>query len=339
MDKMKISRLLLLPVVVLALVVAGCGGGAPDVPANAVAVVDGTPIVKTTLDDLLSRAKITYKEQGRSFPKAGTAEYQSLQQQAVAFLVKREEYDKEAAALNVAVTDKQIKQRMDEIKKQYYDDDQKKFEAQVKKLGFTPATLEAELRSNIVSDGLFDAVTKDVKVTDADAKKYYEENKATYSTPESRDVRHILVEKKDLALDIRRQLQAGGDFAALAKKYSTDPGSKDLGGKYTVTKGQTVPPFEKASFTLKTNEISQPVKTQFGFHIIQPTADLKKAAITPFAEVKQQINTQLLDAKKQETMVKWDEELVERYEGKVAYAAGYAPPEAATTPVTTADES
>lgn len=336
---MKISRLLLLPVVALALVAAGCGGGEPDVPANAVAVVDGTTIAKSSLDELMSRAKITYKEQSRTFPKAGTTEYQSLQQQAVAFLVKRAEYDKEAAALDVTVTDAQIQKRMDEIKKQYYDNDQKKFETQVKKLGFTDESLRAELRANLVSDGLFDAVTKDVKVSDADLKKYYEENKATYTTPESRDVRHILVAKKDLALDIRAQLVGGADFAALAKKYSTDPGSKDLGGKYTVTKGQTVPPFEKASFTLKTDEISQPVKTQFGFHIIQPTSDLKKAAVTPFASVKKQISTQLLDTKKQEAMVKWDEELSGTYEGKLAYADGYAPPEAATTPTTTADES
>jgi parvulin-like peptidyl-prolyl isomerase len=338
---MKISRLLLLPVLALAVVVAaGCGGSeSASVPADAVAVVDGAPIAKTALDDLMGRAKITYKEQSRTFPKAGTTEYQSLQQQAVAFLVKREEYDVEAAALDVKVTDKQISDRMDEIQKQYYENDPKKFAAQVKKLGFTDATLKAELRANLVSDGLFEAVTKDVKVADADLKKYYDENKATYTTPESRDVRHILVAKKDLALQIRQQLVDGADFAALAKKYSTDPGSKDLGGKYTVTKGQTVPPFEKASFTLETNAISQPVKTQFGYHIIQPTADLKKASITPFASVKKQISTQLLDTKKQEAMVKWDEDLAKKYEDKVSYADGYAPPAAATTPTSTADES
>jgi foldase protein PrsA len=182
-------------------------------------------------------------------------------------------------------------------------------------------------------------VTKDVKVPDAEAQKYYDDNKATYTTPESRDVRHILVAKKALAEEIRKELVAGADFAALAKKYSTDPGSKDAGGKYTVTKGQTVPPFEKASFSLKTNEISQPVKTQFGYHIIQPTGDLKQAAVTPFAKVKAQIVAQLLDTKKQAAMSAWQDETDKKFEKKVSYADGYAPPAAATTPVTTADES
>jgi parvulin-like peptidyl-prolyl isomerase len=336
---MKISRLLLLPVVVLALVAAGCGSSTPKVPVDAVAVVDGTSVTKSALDGLLSRAKITYKQQKRTFPKAGTTEYQSLQQQAVAFLVKREENEKEAAEMNVVVTAKQIDARVAQIKKEFFGNDPKKFKTQLKAQGFTDATLREELRANLVSDGLFAAVTKGVKVTDADAKKYYADNKATYTSPESRDVRHILVAKKALALQIRKDLVGGADFAALAKKYSTDPGSKDLGGKYTVTKGQTVAPFEKASFTLKTNEISQPVKTQFGFHIIQPTADLKKASVTPFANVKKQITTQLLDTKKNEVMVKWDEGLAEKYEGDIAYADGYAPPAVATTPTSTADES
>ncbi len=336
---MKISRLLLLPALGAALVAAGCGSSSPKVPTDAVAVVDGTSITKASLDTLLARAKTSYKQQSRDFPKPGTADYQALQQQAVTFLVKRQETQVEADALGVKVTDAQIDKRVAEIKKQYFADDEKKFAKGLKEQGLTEASLRTELRANLLADGLFTEVTKDVKVPDADAQKYYDDNKATYTTPESRDVRHILVAKKALADDIRKQLVAGGDFAALAKKYSTDPGSKDAGGKYTVTKGQTVPPFEKASFSLKTNEISQPVKTQFGFHIIQPTGDLKAAAVTPFPKVKAQIVAQLLDTKKQSAMSAWQDETDKKYEKKVSYAGGYAPPAAATTPVSTADES
>jgi foldase protein PrsA len=239
----------------------------------------------------------------------------------------------------VKVGEAQIDKRIADIKKQYFANDAAKFAKGLKEQGLTEATLRTELRSQLVGDGLFTAVTKDVKIPDADAQKYYNDNKATYTTPESRDVRHILVAKKALAEAIRKQLVAGGDFAALAKKYSTDPGSKDSGGKYTVTKGQTVPPFEKASFSLKTNEISQPVKSQFGFHIIQPTGDLKPAAVTPFAKVKSQIVAQLLDTKKKEAMAAWQDETDKKYAKKVRYADGYAPPASATTPVSTANES
>jgi parvulin-like peptidyl-prolyl isomerase len=338
---MKTSRLLLLPAAAIALVAAGCGGSTPDVPANAVAVVDGTPVTKADLDALMARAKATYKAQSRDFPKAGTGEYQSLQQQAVAYLVKNEEYAKQAEELGVTVSAKQIDERIAEIKKTNYDNDQKKFDAAVEEAGFTTETLREELEANLTRDGVYAAVTEDVAVSDAEAKKHYAENKASYTTPESRDVRHILVglKKKALALEIRKQILAGADFAALAKKYSTDPGSKDTGGKYTVQKGQMVPPFEKASFTLKTNEVSQPVKTQYGWHVIQPTGDLKKASVTPFAQVSEQIKAQLLDQQKSDAITTWDEELGEQYDGKVAYADGYAPPEVATTPTTTADES
>ena len=82
---------------VLTVVAAGCGD-TDEVPSDAVAVVDGTPISKSTLDELLTRTKKTYAAQKRQFPKAGTSEYQSLQTQAVAFLVQREEYAREPDA-------------------------------------------------------------------------------------------------------------------------------------------------------------------------------------------------------------------------------------------------
>jgi hypothetical protein len=119
-DTMKISRLLLLPVLGAALVAAGCGSSSPKVPADAVAVVGGTSITKASLDALLSRAKVSYKQQSRDFPKPGTSDYQALQQQAVTFLVKRQETQVEADALGVKVTDAQIDKRVGEIKKQYF---------------------------------------------------------------------------------------------------------------------------------------------------------------------------------------------------------------------------
>jgi foldase protein PrsA len=177
-------------------------------------------------------------------------------------------------------------------------------------------------------------LTKNVKVTDAAARKYYDDNKAQFQTPESREVRHILVKTKSQAAQIRSQLVAGGDFAALAKKYSQDPGSKDAGGKLTVLKGQTVPPFEKATFSLKTNEISQPVKTQFGFHLVEPLSATKKAGTTPFASVKAQITSQLVDAKRNDVVKKWSEDVTKKYEGKVSYADGFAPPPTSTATTT-----
>ena len=73
-----------------------------------------------------------------------------------------------------------------------------------------------------------------------------------------------------------QQLKDGGDFTALAKKYSTDTSTSALGGRLPggITTGQTLPAFDRAAFSLKTNEISAPVQTQYGWHVIQPTSDV-----------------------------------------------------------------
>jgi len=312
------------------LVAAGCGGS-DEVPTNAVAVVDGSSITRASLDDLLTRAKLSYAAQKRSFPKAGTSEYQTLQTQAVAYLVQRQEYASEAEKLGIQVKDTQIAKKVGQVRKQYFSDNQAKFVQGLKEQGYTEATLREEIRSQLLTEGIYDKVTAAAKVTDADVKSYYAKNKANYSVPESRAVRHILVKTKAEADRIRAELVSGGDFAALAKANSLDPGSKDQGGKLTVSKGQTVAPFDKAAFSLETNEVSKPVKTQFGYHIIQPLAAVKAGSVTPLSQVQDQIRTQLVSQKKNDAVNDWVANVEKEYKGKVQYAVGFEPPDTSTT--------
>ena len=106
-----------------------------------------------------------------------------------------------------------------------------------------------------------------IKLTDADIKKFFEENKERLAQPETVTARHILVkvdkgaddkakaQAKDKAEGLRKQLQNGADFAKLAKENSDDPGSKETGGEYTFPRGQMVPAFENAAFTQPLKEI------------------------------------------------------------------------------------
>lgn len=314
----------------ITLVAAGCGDS-DEVPADAVAVVDGSSITRASLDDLLARAKKSYTAQKRAFPKAGTSEYQALQTQAVAYLVQRQEYAREAEKLGVRVTDDQITKKIDEVKKQYFGGNQKKFEKGLADQGYTESSLRDDIRSQLLTEGIYKDVTGDVKITDADAKAYYDKNRANYTVPESRAVRHILVKTKAEAERIRAELASGGDFATLAKAKSLDPGSKDQGGKLTVSRGQTVAPFDKAAFSLETNQLSQPIKTQFGYHIIQPLAAVKPGSVTPFAQVEGQIRTQLDSEKKNEAVNKWVADVEKEYKDKVQYATGFAPPDTSST--------
>ena len=315
---------------VLTVVAAGCGD-TDEVPQDAVAVVDGTPISKSTLDELLARTKKTYATQKRQFPKAGTQEYQSLQTQAVAFLVQRQEYAREADKLGVKITDAQIQKKVDDVKKQYFGGDQKKFEAGLKAQSYTIEALREDARAQLVSEGIYKDITGNAKISDAEAQQYYDQNIDRYKVAESREVRHILVKTKNEADQIRSEIEGGADFATLAKEKSLDPGSKDQGGKLTVTRGQTVAAFDKAAFALKTNELSQPVKTQFGYHLIQPLAAVKPGSVTPFEQVKSQIRSQLESERNNSAVNDWVAKVEKSYKDKVQYAAGFEPPDTSTT--------
>jgi parvulin-like peptidyl-prolyl isomerase len=333
---MRLLRLLPLPVLLVAgVLLAGCGGGGSEsVPANAVAVVGSDTITKTQFNDLIDGAKRTYKARKTPFPKAGTSQYKSLQDQAMQYLVQQSELEQRAKDLNVAVTDKDVTDRLKQIKTQYFGGSEARYQAQLKQQGLTEDQIKKDLHAQILSEKLYNSVTKDVKVSDAEVTKYYNDHKSTYEQKASRDVRHILVNTKKLADDIEAQLKAGGDFAKLAKKYSKDPGSAAQGGKLTVSRGQTVPPFDKAAFSLKTNEISAPVHTTYGWHIIQPLSAVKPAKQTPLKDVKEQIRQQLLQTKKTDTMTKWVDGVKKDFAQKISYQTGYAP--LATTTGTTA---
>jgi peptidyl-prolyl cis-trans isomerase C len=125
-----------------------------------------------------------------------------------------------------------------------------------------------------------------INVTDADVKKYYDDNPARFEKPEMVRASHILLttkdpttgvemseakkaEKKKQMEDLLKRARAGEDFGKLAQEFSEDPGSKDKGGEYKFPRGQMVPEFEAAAFSLQTNQVSDIVTTAFGYHIIK----------------------------------------------------------------------
>jgi parvulin-like peptidyl-prolyl isomerase len=334
-----------------ALALTACGGGSDSVPTGAIAVVNGTEISKQDLDELVAQAKKGYERGNQQFPKAGTPEYQSIQTQYVAYLVELAEFRQAAADLGVTVSKKDVDKAENEIIKSRFDGKRSEYEKALKQQGFTAEQYrEKALEVSALSKKIFDEVTKDVKVTDADVFQYYTANQSQYGTPESRDVRHILIAEKgtdgqvDFAASkakadqIYSELKGGADFAALAKANSADPGSKDTGGQLTISRGQTVPEFDKVSFDLKKGELSKPVKTQYGYHVIEAVSDVRKAKITPLAKVRASIKTTLLQQKRNEEMQTWVDDLKKDYDGKVSYAAGYEPPELPEVPSTTATQ-
>ena len=141
MKPIRIAAAALVALVVL--VATACGSSNESVPSDAVAVVDGTPVTKAELEALLDRAKKTYKAQKRAFPKAGTSEYQSLQTQAVAFLVQRAEYDNRGRRPEARRDGQGDRRRIAQIKQQSFGGSQTKLDTQLKAQGYTTATSAA----------------------------------------------------------------------------------------------------------------------------------------------------------------------------------------------------
>jgi foldase protein PrsA len=341
--EMKTRLLILLaPLAVVALLAAGCGGGGGNgnVPNDAVATVGGTPISKSTFNALMAVAFAKYKAQGQAQPKVGTPAYTQLRDQAVGFLVQNDELQQEGQKLGVTVSQKDIDARLAQIKKSY---GAKKFDAALKGAHITlPEYEQYSLEPTLLGEKLQNKVTSNVKVSKSDAKKYYEQNKQSFTTPETREVRHILVSSKSLAQQIETKLKNGADFAKLAKQYSKDTTSAKVGGKLCVAHGgssgacqQTVPPFDKASFSLKTNEISQPVKSVYGYHIIQALSAIKPAHTQTFSQVASQIELNLAQQKKQVAWSTWLAKVKKDYAKKVSYQSGYAPATTTTPTVST----
>jgi parvulin-like peptidyl-prolyl isomerase len=332
----------------LMLVVAACGDSGPkSVPDNGVAVVGDDTITKAEWDALIEQTKRNFLATRRAFPKAGTVDLANLRTNATQFLIQSSEYKQEADKLGVKVTDQDVQARLDQIKKQYYGNPagqkqatpeqmDKRYKAALKQQGFTDEEVRQGIKLQLIREDVFNKVTKDVKVSDDEIKTYYEKNKQQYATPaqpESRDVRHILVKSKQKADELYAQLQADpSKFPALAKKWSTDTSSAKNGGKLppgTAVKGRLVPEFEKVAFAIKAHQISKPVHSQFGWHIIEALGPVKEgtaAKPTPLAQVKEAIRQQLLSSDKQKEMDKWLADMKKHYCGAIGYQKGYAPP-------------
>jgi parvulin-like peptidyl-prolyl isomerase len=330
---MPLSTRLIALLAALALTVAavGCGGDDDDessgeVPADAIAVVGDREIPKTEYDRLLTQAQATYEAREQEFPEAGTPEFAQLRNALVRSLVEQAQFEIAAEELDVTVTDEELDKRLDELKQQFFDGDEQKYTDELEKQGLTEEQVLKDLRTRMLSEKIFEKVTSEVEVTDADIQAYYEENRAQFETPASREIRHILVKSKAEADDIHAQLENGGNFARLAKQFSEDPASKNEGGKFTAQKGATVAPFDRTAFELRTGELSEPVKTQFGWHIIEALADVEEASTQPISEVEESISSTLLEEKKNTRINEWLEELQDRFADQVSYAPGFEPP-------------
>jgi len=312
--------------------VTACGGDddSADLPAGVVARVGDANVTQEQLDAAISQTTAEAKSQGQTVPTEGSDGYDQVQQQALQSLVQQRIVGFEARECgnSCEVTDEQIDEDLARIIETNFNGKQKEFNDFLKDRGITQADARDIVKNGLQQQKLFNHVTRGVRFTEADAKAYYDEHPDEFKVAAGRTASHILVATEAEADRIRAEVTPE-NFAELARENSTDTASAKQGGSLgQIQKGQLVPEFEKVAFALKDGEISQPVKTQFGWHII--TVDVTPARTTSFAEAKDQIIQTQLSQKRQTEFTTWSEGVLKDWEERTVYADADLKPPATT---------
>ncbi|MCF7936953.1 MAG: peptidylprolyl isomerase [Synergistales bacterium] len=169
------------------------------------------------------------------------------------------------------------------------------------------------LKSDLVRQYALQQLLGDVTVTEKEEKEYYDANSKDFMTKEQVEVSHILVSSEDKAVEVRNEIvEEGVSFDVAAREYSEGPTGKEGGKLGTISRGDVVPEFEEVAFALESGDISDPVKTKYGYHIIMVSAK-KAAEQKPFEDVQGEIQKQLAQQKQRELYESKLEELHEQF--------------------------
>jgi parvulin-like peptidyl-prolyl isomerase len=311
---------------------------------EAVAKGKGFTIKRSQLDDSLISIKSSAASRGQTIPpdQMTTLESQVLDRliQIQLLLAKATDEDRTKGKETSAKRFEVMKTRSGS---------EEAMNRQLKSVGLTPEELKSKMLEEATAEAVLERELK-VTISDDEVKKFYDDNPARFEQPEMVRASHILIgtrdssgadlpadkkaQKRKLAEDLQKRAKAGEDFAKLAKENSEDPGSKDKGGEYTFPRGQMVPEFEATAFSLGTNQISDIVTTQYGYHIIKASEKIpaKKA---DFAKVSPDIRDYLKQAAVQKQLPDYvaklkKESSVEILDAKLAAAATNRPPPSAS---------
>ncbi|HEY2536579.1 MAG TPA: peptidyl-prolyl cis-trans isomerase [Solirubrobacteraceae bacterium] len=339
---------------------AACGSS--GIPGNAVVQVGGNPITKATYEHWLSVAAassstaapgqtapkpvvpdppnytacIAHLEATAPKPAKGQSkptpaalksqceqQYKSLQQEVLGFLISSAWVLGEAENQGVHVSDAEVKKQFEQIKTQQFPkpEEFKKFLASS---GQTVTDLLLRVKLNLLSSKIQQKVSKEKgTVTQAQIKKYYEEHKSQFGSPEKRNVKIILTKTEAAANKAKKEIESGKSFSSVAKAVSIDPTSKAKGGEITgVVKGQEEKALDEAIFSAPKGQLGGPVKTPFGYYIYEVTGTTKgnqQALTQAQASIKQQLTAQ----QQQQALSKFVKEFRTRWEGKTECRSGY----------------
>lgn len=172
------------------------------------------------------------------------------------------------------------------------------------------------MKKDLLIQSVVKNVLDKITVSEEAAREFYDNNTEMFNTGESVSAKHILIESEEKANEIKEKIEQGLSFEDAAKEFSTCPSSSQGGNLGNFTRGRMVPEFENAAFELNIGEVSSPVKTQFGYHIIKVEEKLEPT-IKSFEEVKDSIIGNLTNQNQNDAYIKLINELKEKYKVEI----------------------
>jgi foldase protein PrsA len=343
-----------------ALALSACGN---DVPSGAVATVGDETITQDEFDRWLTTAaqgqaqggaaavpdppdfqkcvaakKKAPLPKGQERPSDGTlkkqceTEYDTLKTEVMQFLIQAAWVEQEAGEQDVKVSDKEIKQSLEDQKKQAFPTD-KAYQDFLKTSGMTEEDILFRVRLDQLQQKLTAKITQSAKkVSEEDISQYYDKNKERFAQPERRDLLVVLTKTEEKANQAKAALEDGDSFKQVAKKYSIDEASKAQGGKLpAITQGQQEKAFDEAIFSAKKGEVTGPVKTQFGWYVFEVNK-ISPASQQTLEESKEAIRNLLRSQGQQQALDKWIKNFREEYKDKTDCADDFRIAECSNAP-------
>ena len=273
---------------------------------DAAAEVNGEAISTAELDKQVEQLKKQYPDM---FAGAdGEGRLIDFKQRLLDNLINQKLVEQAAKDRKIEVTEAEIDKQIEQLKAGFKDDAQ--FQEALKSANMTLESLRTQIKDQLLQQKLIESLAKDTKITDAEMKSYYDKNKEQFAQSAAKRASHILFKPEDekTAKKVLAEVEGGGDFAALAKKYSVDTATASKGGDLGWPSTAYVAEFEAALAKLDKGETSDLVKSPYGFHIIRVT-DTRKAAEKKFEEVKDQIEQILIQQRRADAYQKFLDEL------------------------------
>jgi parvulin-like peptidyl-prolyl isomerase len=296
----------LIPVVMVALLSAGCG----NLVEPAAAVVNGNKITVDEVSDEIDRFKTTNRFDQLASQGDEGALVRDIEQSHLSLLIRHEVLLGEAEERGIEVTEKEVTDEIEQFKEQEFDSEGD-FQEALKEEGLDLDLLRLRVETDLLGAELQEKVTAEVTPDEEELRSYYEDNLEDYQEVRAQ---HILVSSQSVAARLAKQLQKTPEkkvdplFKDLAKQFSEDPSSANKGGDlgWSVP-GDYVAPLADAITALDVGEISEPVKTEFGYHVVRVVGRRVESFEEARADIEEQVGGEEAEAV-------WQKWLIDAYE-------------------------